>query len=103
MGFGFLALSTPNIFLAVITGVAQYIQASMLPSTSPAKSLAKKEGVKDESMMTTMNKQMKFMMPVMTIIIGSTLPSGLMIYWLIGIVFSILEQKIIFKRRSIHA
>ena len=102
IGFGFLVLSAPNIFLAVITGVAQYIQASMLSGVSPLKSVAKKEGAKDESMMTTMNKQMKFMMPVMTIIIGSTLPSGLMIYWLIGIVFTILEQKIIFKRKSIH-
>jgi len=102
LGFGFLVLSAPNIFLAVITGVAQYIQASMLSGVSPLKSVAKKEGAKDESMMTTMNKQMKFMMPVMTIIIGSTLPSGLMIYWLIGIVFTILEQKIIFKRKSIH-
>jgi len=102
LGFGFLVLSAPNIFLAVITGVAQYIQASMLSSTSPLKSVVKKEGAKDEGMMTTMNKQMKFMMPVMTIIIGSTLPSGLMIYWLIGIVFTILEQKIIFKRKSIH-
>jgi len=102
LGFGFLVLSAPNIFLAVITGVAQYIQASMLSGVSPLKSVAKKEGAKDESMMTTMNKQMKFMMPVMTIIIGSTLPSGLMMYWLIGIVFTILEQKIIFKRKSIH-
>ena len=99
LGFGFLVLSAPNIFLAVITGIAQYIQASMLSGVSPIKSVAKKEGAKDESMMTTMNKQMKFMMPVMTIIIGSTLPSGLMIYWLIGIVFTILEQKIIFKKK----
>ena len=99
MGFGFLVLSTPNILLAIITGIAQYIQASMLSSTNLPKSVGKKEGAKDESMMTTMNKQMKFMMPVMTIVIGSTLPSGLMIYWLIGIVFTILEQKIIFKRK----
>ena len=99
MGFGFLALGVPNIFLAVITGIAQYIQASMLSGTNLPKSVGKKEGAKDESMMTTMNKQMKFMMPVMTIVIGSTLPSGLMIYWLIGIVFTILEQKIIFKRK----
>jgi len=99
MGFGFLALGVPNIFLAVITGIAQYIQASMLSGTNLPKSVDKKEGAKDEGMMTTMNKQMKFMMPVMTIVIGSTLPSGLMIYWLIGIVFTILEQKIIFKRK----
>ncbi len=99
MGFGFLALGVPNIFLAVITGIAQYIQASMLSGTNLPKSVDKKEGSKNEGMMTTMNKQMKFMMPVMTIVIGSTLPSGLMIYWLIGIVFTILEQKIIFKRK----
>jgi len=102
LGFGFLALSAPNIFLAIITGITQFIQASMLSGVSPLKSVAKKEGVKDESMMTAMNKQMKFMMPLLTVIVGSTLPSGLMIYWLVGIIFNILEQKIIFKRKSIH-
>ncbi len=99
LGFGFLALSTPNIFLAAITGIAQYIQTSMLSSTNLPKSVSKKEEAKDENMMTAMNKQMKFMMPIMTIVIGSTLPSGLMIYWLTGIVFAILEQKIIFKKK----
>ncbi len=99
LGFGFLILSAPNIFLAIITGIGQYIQASMLSSNRLPKSATNKEGAKDESMMTNMNKQMKFMMPVMTIVIGSTLPSGLMIYWFIGIIFTILEQKIIFRRK----
>lgn len=99
LGFGFLALENPNIILAAFTGIMQYFQTKMLSSSTPPPAIAQKEGVKDESMMTTMNKQMKFMMPVMTVIIGSTLPSGLMLYWLIGIIFTIVEQKIIFKRK----
>ena len=99
LGFGFLALEEPNILLAAITGAMQYFQTKMLSSSTPPPAVAQKEGVKDESMMTTMNKQMRFMMPVMTVIIGSTLPSGLMLYWLVGIIFTLVEQKIIFKRK----
>jgi len=36
-------------------------------------------------------------MPFMTLLIGVTLPSGLMIYWLISTIFSILEQKLFIK------
>ncbi len=95
LSFGFLDLSHPNIFLAFITAVCQYIQTKILAVHKPAKELVKKDEAKDENMASMMNKQMKFMMPIMTLFIGMTLPSGLMLYWLISILIGILEHKLI--------
>lgn len=96
MAFGFIDLAKPNIFLAVLTGFLQYFQAKMLPATTPPKKVVKK-GAKDENMMSLMNKQMRFMMPFLTVFIGLTLPSGLMLYWLTSLGVTILEQKIFLK------
>jgi len=66
-----------------------------LPTAKPAPVFVKKDGAKDENMAAMMNKQMKVMMPFLTLVMGMTLPSGLMLYWLIGLFFSMLEQKLI--------
>ncbi|MCX6741301.1 MAG: YidC/Oxa1 family membrane protein insertase [Candidatus Parcubacteria bacterium] len=100
MAFGFLDLSHRNIILAVLTGVVQYWQTKMLTKTTPPPTLAKKEGAKDENMMAMMNKQMNIMMPIFMVIIGITLPSGLLLYWLIGLFLTILQQKLVFKSLS---
>ena len=96
MAFGILNLAKPSPILAVITGVLQYLQMKVFTTQQPPETIAKKSGAKDESMMTAMNKQMKFMMPLLTVFIGITLPSGLMLYWLGSLLFTIVEQKIVF-------
>ncbi len=96
VAFGFLKLAEPNLILAVITAVLQYLQVNVFSSKKPSRVLAKQGVAKDENMMTIMNSQMKYMMPILTIFIGATLPSGLMLYWLVSLLFSLVEQKIIF-------
>lgn len=98
VAFGFLNLAEPSAFLAVITAFFQYFQTKMLSPHKPSEEIVKKGGAKDENMMAMMNKQMKFMMPLLTLFIGMTLPSGLMLYWFVSLLISILEQKIIFSR-----
>ncbi|MDA2922058.1 YidC/Oxa1 family membrane protein insertase [Patescibacteria group bacterium AH-259-L07] len=94
MAFGFLNLAEPSVVLAALTAVFQYFQMKFLSTHKPDQKFAK-AGAKDESMMSAMNKQMKFMMPAFTLFIGMTLPSGLMLYWLASLIISIIEQKII--------
>ena len=98
VSFGFFNLAKPNLILAIITAILQYWQTKMLSQKKPLQKFVKKDGAKDENMMAMMNKQMTFMMPLMTIFIGMTLPSGLMIYWLIGLVVTIIQQKISFTK-----
>ncbi|MBI2633384.1 MAG: membrane protein insertase YidC [Parcubacteria group bacterium] len=99
IAFGFLDLAKPLPLLALLTGGLQYLQMKMLPQPTIPKKIEGKPGTKDESMMSMMNKQMKIMMPLMTVFIGVTLPSGLILYWLVNLALTIGEQKLIQKIR----
>lgn len=96
MAFGLLDLAKASPILALVTGILQYVQMKAFTTEQPDKKVFKQSGAKDENMMATMNKQMKFMMPALTVFIGMTLPSGLMLYWLASLLFTILEQKLVF-------
>lgn len=95
--FGFLDFSKSNIILAVLAGVSQYFQAKMMPMR-PAS--IKTEGSTDENMMAVMNKQMLYFMPILTIFICLTLPSGLAFYWLISTLLTIAQQWFMFRKKD---
>lgn len=91
---GFLDLNKPNIYLAILAGLAQFWQAKMMSTRKPT---VKTEGSKDESMTAIMNKQMVYFMPAITIFIGISLPGGLTLYWFIITLLTALQQVITFK------
>jgi len=95
VSFGLTDLAVPSLVLAVLAGIAQFIQTRMLSTKKPKKGI---EGSKDESMMASMNKSMLYFMPIMTIIIGTRLPGGLALYWLVTTVLTTLQQKLLFRK-----
>ncbi|MDD5291370.1 MAG: YidC/Oxa1 family membrane protein insertase [Patescibacteria group bacterium] len=95
ISLGFLELSKPNIYLAVLAGLAQFWQAKMMMTKKPA---IKSNGAKDENMMAVMNKQMLYFMPILTVFFGLTLPGGLTLYWFVTTVLTALQQLYIFKQ-----
>jgi len=95
LAFGFLDLSKPNIYLAILAGLAQFWQAKMMMTKRAA---VKSEGAKDEDMAAIMNKQMLYFMPALTVFIGWTLPGGLTMYWFIVTLLTAVQQLIIFKK-----
>ncbi|MBU0636643.1 MAG: YidC/Oxa1 family membrane protein insertase [Patescibacteria group bacterium] len=94
---GIIDLAKPNVILAVLAGLAQFWQAKMMNTKQAA---IKDQEAKDENMMAIMNKQMLYLMPVLTIFIGLTFPSGLALYWLITTVLTILQQFYLFKNEN---
>ncbi len=97
LSLGFVELSNPNVYLAILAGAAQFWQAKMMMSKKPE---VKSDGSKDESMAAIMNKQMLYMMPVLTVFIGLTLPGGLSLYWLVTTVLTGVQQKFLFKNKN---
>jgi YidC/Oxa1 family membrane protein insertase len=93
IAFGFIDFSKPNIPLAVLAGVAQFLQTKMMPQPAPAK-----QGSKESTMTNIMSKQMLYFMPVITIFICISLPSGLSFYWLLTTLLTILQQMYLFKK-----
>ncbi len=94
VSFGFLDLNKPNIYLAVLAGLAQFAQAKMMMTKQPP---IKTDGAKDESMTAIMNKQMLYFMPAITIFIGISLPGGLTLYWFVITALTALQQVVVFK------
>jgi len=96
---GLIDLSKASIPLAIFTGAFQFWQTKML--------MHKKQpaipGSRDENMASMMNKQMLYVMPILTVVIGATLPGGLVLYWLINTVVTIAQQIIVFKRHAHQA
>ena len=97
IAFGFLDLSQNNLILAILAGAAQFWQVKMLSVKKPA---IKSQASKDEGMMAEMNKQMTYFMPIITIVIGLSLPGGLMLYWMINAVFTVVQQYIAFRKKT---
>jgi YidC/Oxa1 family membrane protein insertase len=93
-------MANPNYVLAILAGAAQYWQAKTLSRKNPPKEAG--DGSKDEAMMSMMNKQMLYFMPVMTIIIGLRLPAGLTLYWFFSTVFMAIQQIWQFKKSKIN-
>lgn len=95
---GVLDLSLPSLYLAMLAGYFQFMQTRMLMSRRPPKEVRGSKGARDESMMASMNKSMMFFMPVITVVIGASLPSGLTLYWVTVNIVSILQQQFVFSR-----
>lgn len=103
MMFGLVDLSKPNAVLAVLAGAIQFWQSWQImrkpsPATPPPAEVAATPGAKDESMAAAMNKQMMYMMPLMTVVIGFTLPGGLTLYWLVMSLLTVAQQSLFLRR-----
>ncbi len=94
IAFGLFDLAQPVPVLAVLAGVAQWIQTKMMITKEPPKEIKGKEGTKDETMAAIISRQMTYLMPAMTIFVGFTLPGGLTLYWLVTTLLMILQQKV---------
>lgn len=92
ISFGVIDWSKTSIVLAILAGLAQFWQSkSML-------SIKKNQAQPKSSMASAMNQQMLYFMPIITIVFGATMPSGLTYYWFLTTLLGIAQQSIIFKK-----
>lgn len=97
--FGFLNLAKPNIILAILAAAAQFWQSKMLTAKRPPATAG--TGGKDEDFAAIMNKQMTYVFPVITVLVGFQLPGGLMLYWFVSTVFAALQQLVVFRKARV--
>jgi YidC/Oxa1 family membrane protein insertase len=95
MFFNIVDLSKPNMVFALLAGLVQYFQTKML---TPKKTDSPKNTEPDISQI--MQKQMLYFFPGFTVIILLGLPSALGLYWIVGGLFSIVQQSIILKKKT---
>ena len=87
--FGFLDVSVPSHVLAVLAGVAQFVQLRYGPGQQSATGQA-----------AAMNRQMSYTLPVVIVIAGWSLPAALSLYWITTTVASMGEQLYIARQKG---
>jgi YidC/Oxa1 family membrane protein insertase len=88
-----LAKPDPFFILPLLAGLTQLLLSKMiLPATEkhPEPTLEKEKDMED--MIYTMQSQMLYLWPLLIIIIGWQLPSGLILYWVVTNIFSLVQQ-----------
>ncbi len=101
--FGIVNLSKPNIVLAILAGAVQFWQSWQIfrkpsPAAPPPPEVAGSKGAKDESMASIMNKQMMYVMPIVTVFIGFSFPGGLALYWIVMSLLQVAQQAMFLKK-----
>ncbi|MBU1178162.1 YidC/Oxa1 family membrane protein insertase [Patescibacteria group bacterium] len=90
-------MTEPNLILAVLAGIFQFLQSRMMmPKGANKKKSAKGQGIAAD-MSSMMTKQMTYFLPVMTVFIAMSLPSGLALYWATTTLFALGQQYLIIK------
>lgn len=90
-----LRVSDPLYILPVIAAVSQFLVSQLMMGTKPEpkkKKSAKPSSPKPENSMMAMQKQMIYVMPIMTGVIAASFPSGVALYWVASTLFSLFQQ-----------
>ncbi len=96
--FGLVNLAaTHNVVFALLAGAAAFFQAKTMQAK---RAVVKTAGSKDEDIASAVNKQMMYLMPVMTVVFGYQFPAGVTLYWLVSTLFSLGQQLYFFRVRK---
>jgi len=87
----------PGIFLLGAAAIQFISSKMMVPQAKKAQIEAKKTPEATDDMAAAMQTQMVYLFPLMTIFIGFSFPSGLVLYWLTFSAFTALQQYFISK------
>jgi len=97
--FGLVIDKLPGLFL-LAAAVTQFLSSKlMMPQANQAAKQAKKTPKQEDDMAAMMQKQMLYMMPLMTLIIGFRFPSGLVLYWFTFSLFMLIQQLLMKKNK----
>lgn len=101
MAFGFLNLAKSNNYiLAGLAAAATFWQSRMLLSSPRPPKEAGKGGA-DEDRAMALNRNMAYVMPVVTFIFAIQFPAGLALYWLVSTLFQVGQQYYFLRRHPL--
>ncbi len=82
-----------GIALAIIAGIAQFLQTKMMTPSTTANNSNNQD--KESQITGALNKQMLYVFPALTVWMGLSFPIGITLYWVASTIFSIIQQGII--------
>lgn len=93
--FGYLNLAKadPYLVLAILSGILQFVASKMMiPFVEKAEKIAEKTEPKADDIAYQMQQQTLYMMPIMNVVIGVALPSGVLLYIVVTTLFTIAQN-----------
>ena len=85
----------PGVLL-IAAALVQFLSSKLMtPAVKRAEKEAKKTPQQADDMAASMQKQMLYLFPLMTIVIGFSFPAGLVLYWFVFSAFTAIQQYII--------
>lgn len=99
IGFEFFGinLKEPSLRLGLLAGIGQFVQMKWLTPTPQPTPGANEDAA---AMMASMQKNMMYIFPVMTVFIALQLPAALSLYWAVSTLFGMLQQYLL--KRTLH-
>lgn len=90
--FTFTIDRLPGIFLIASAAVQFLSSKMMMPSAKKNEATAKKTPEQADDLAASMQTQMLYLFPLMTLFIGFKFPSGLVLYWLVFSLIMLIQQ-----------
>ena len=94
---GIMNLAQPSLILAVLASISQFFQTKMVTPKTPK---VKKDQGQMAQFSGMMQKQMLYFFPIFTVLILLRLPAAIGLYWIVTTLFSILQQYLVFAKRT---
>ena len=89
--------SLPGLFL-ILAAASQFLSSKlMMPTAKKEEKVAKKTAGKTDDFAAAFQTQSLYLFPLMTILIGYTFPSGLVLYWMTFSLFTLIQQFLVKK------
>ncbi|MBP9701661.1 MAG: membrane protein insertase YidC [Candidatus Pacebacteria bacterium] len=96
--FGYFDIAGKNIILAICASVAQFFQIKYAVGKTPEK---KDNATFQEDFARSMSVQMKYVFPIMVLVISYTTSGVIALYWMVSSLFT-LGQEIYVKRKILN-
>ena len=95
---GLLDLSQKSLFLAILAGISQYLQAHYMPKPIKTSGDNKNESFQ-ENFARSMQMQMKYVFPFVVALIAYSISGAVALYWITSNIFTV-GQQIYIKRKQ---
>lgn len=89
---GILNISQKSLFLAILAGISQYLQARFMPQPAPVSNASGSVPSFQDSFAKSMNTQMKYIFPFIIAFIAYRISGAIALYWITSNIFMVAQQ-----------
>ncbi len=96
---GIIDVGSPNIYLAIIASIAQYVQLHFSVASAGSN---QKSSSPQADMTQNMMKSMKYVLPVMVFMFTYKIAAVVALYWTVGSLFTLAQELVVRRHISKH-